>query len=299
MTDLEKTRRSGFSPRSLAFRVIAFSTIWAILALVVISTVISTLYRQTSERGFASLLNAHLFNLISSVGVTDGGILTGSPDLGDLRFSMPGSGWYWSVEPVSDGVKGRLRSGSMIGEVAAPPVGKVPFSSDFRRTYESTAESGETLEVVESEFELAQRGSPGDEVDRTAGCVAPVERALRTAQDFHPLDIGDLHGQSLAARHIDTVEVHRDARVLRQLRVVVAHAAHEYTQGSGVRRMRRELQVGHVRSQVGNRINALGLELPTVEGRQRDRRVLQGLLTLLRGNDDFLQRGLRTQVWRG
>lgn len=157
MTDLEKTRRSGFSPRSLAFRVIAFSTIWAILALVVISTVISTLYRQTSERGFASLLNAHLFNLISSVGVTDGGILTGSPDLGDLRFSMPGSGWYWSVEPVSDGVKGRLRSGSMIGEVAAPPVSKVPFSSDFRRTYESTAESGETLEVVESEFELAQR----------------------------------------------------------------------------------------------------------------------------------------------
>ena len=58
-------------PRSLAFRVIAFSTGWAILALIVISTVISTLYRQASERGFDSLLSAHLFNLIGSVGVSE------------------------------------------------------------------------------------------------------------------------------------------------------------------------------------------------------------------------------------
>ena len=60
------------------------------LALIVIATVISTLYRQASERGFDSLLSAHLFNLIGSVGVDDSGQLTGSPDLGDLRFSAAG-----------------------------------------------------------------------------------------------------------------------------------------------------------------------------------------------------------------
>ncbi|MGE0283281.1 MAG: ATP-binding protein [Rhizobiaceae bacterium] len=158
MTEIAKVFGSGIGPRSLAFRVIGFSTIWAVLALIVISTVISTLYRQTSERGFASLLNAHLFNLISSVGVNETGVLTGSPDLGDLRFSIPESGWYWSVEPVSGGVKGRLRSGSMIGEVSAPAADQVPFSNDFRRTYQSTGESGEALEVVESEFQLDQRG---------------------------------------------------------------------------------------------------------------------------------------------
>ena len=92
---------SGLGFRSLAFRVIAFSTVWAVLALIVISTVISTLYRQASERGFSSLLNAHLFNLISSVGVSDKGVLSGAPDLGDLLFSIPDSGWYWSVEPAS------------------------------------------------------------------------------------------------------------------------------------------------------------------------------------------------------
>jgi signal transduction histidine kinase len=156
VTESPNVPGSGIGSRSLAFRVIAFSTIWAVLALIVISTVTSTLYRQASERGFASLLNAHLFNLISSVGVNDSGVLTGTPDLGDLRFSIPESGWYWSVEPVSEAVKGRLRSGSMIGEVSVPPVSQVPFNSDFRRTYESTGQSGETLQVVESEFELDQ-----------------------------------------------------------------------------------------------------------------------------------------------
>ncbi|TJX48718.1 MAG: hypothetical protein E5W21_20145, partial [Mesorhizobium sp.] len=104
-------------PRSLTFRVIAFSTVWAILTLVVIFTLITTLYRQASERGFDSLLSAHLFNLIGSIGISDSGALTGSPDLGDLRFSEPNSGWYWSVEPASEGVHGEWRLQRM-GEVA-------------------------------------------------------------------------------------------------------------------------------------------------------------------------------------
>ena len=87
-------------PRSLAFRIIALSTIWAIVTLIATSTIISTLYRQASERAFNSLLSAHLFNLISSVGSTENGALTGSVDLGDLRFSQPASGWYWAVDPV-------------------------------------------------------------------------------------------------------------------------------------------------------------------------------------------------------
>lgn len=148
---------TGFGPRSLALRVIAFSTVWAVLALIVISTVISTLYRQTSERGFASLLSAHLFNLIGSVGVDDSGALTGSPDLGDLRFSIPQSGWYWSVEPASGSLTGQLRSGSMTAPVSVPSAAEVPFDSDFRRTYRATGPGGETLEVVENEFELNQK----------------------------------------------------------------------------------------------------------------------------------------------
>ncbi|TIS59772.1 MAG: histidine kinase [Mesorhizobium sp.] len=143
-----------FWPRSLAFRVIAFSTVWAIVTLVVIFTLITTLYRQASERGFDSLLSAHLFNLIGSVGVSEGGSLTGAPDLGDLRFSEPNSGWYWSVEPASEGVHGDLHSSSMTKAIPSPSVAEVPFNASFQRSYMTEGINGEQLEVFESEFVL-------------------------------------------------------------------------------------------------------------------------------------------------
>ncbi|RWQ36351.1 MAG: histidine kinase [Mesorhizobium sp.] len=155
---LKQTARTPLSlrfwPRSLAFRVIAFSTVWAILTLVVIFTLITTLYRQASERGFDSLLSAHLFNLIGSVGVSEGGSLTGAPDLGDLRFSEPNSGWYWSVEPASEGVRGDLHSSSMTKAIPSPSVAEVPFNASFQRSYATEGINGEELEVFESEFVL-------------------------------------------------------------------------------------------------------------------------------------------------
>lgn len=141
-------------PRSLTARVIALSTIWAVVALIVIATVITTLYRQASERGFESLLSAHLFNLIGSVGVSGGGALVGSPDLGDLRFSQPASGWYWSVEPVSEGLVGELHSPSLTHSVPSPTVSEVPFTAQFQRSYTTEGVAGERLQVIESEFVL-------------------------------------------------------------------------------------------------------------------------------------------------
>ena len=149
-----RSRAFSLGPRSLAFRVIAFSTGWAILALLVIMTVISTLYRQASERGFDSLLSAHLFNLIGSVNVSRDGSLTGRPNLGDLRFSEPESGWYWSVEPVSPDLRGELRSSNMASPVPSPPVSQVPFQADFQRAYVTNGPAGEMLSVIESEYVL-------------------------------------------------------------------------------------------------------------------------------------------------
>lgn len=143
----------GRRMNSLAFRVVAFSTVWALVALVVIATIISTLFRQASERGFESLLTAHLFNLISSVGVTAEGALEGEPNLGDLRFTVPRSGWYWTVEPVA-GVEGQLASLSLSQSIPSPSQQEVPFSADFQRSYVTDGLSGETVEVFESEFVL-------------------------------------------------------------------------------------------------------------------------------------------------
>ena len=143
----------NLGPRSVAFRVIAFSTLWAIITLVIIGTVISALYYRSSVRSFRTLLSAHLFNLVSSVSVSNDGTLSGSPDLGDLRFSEPGSGWYWSVTSVSGGLHGDLRSPSLTGSIPGPRRA-TPFDADFRRNYRVRGPGGDRLEVLESEVVL-------------------------------------------------------------------------------------------------------------------------------------------------
>ncbi|AEH89795.1 MULTISPECIES: ATP-binding protein [Mesorhizobium] len=167
-------------PRSLTFRVIAFSTVWAILTLVVIFTLITTLYRQASERGFDSLLSAHLFNLIGSIGISDTGALTGAPDLGDLRFSEPNSGWYWSVEPASEGVHGDLHSSSMTRTIPSPSVAEVPFNASFQRSYSAEGIDGEQLEVFESEFVLDAKNRAAR--FRVMGNQSELEQEIGTFQ---------------------------------------------------------------------------------------------------------------------
>ncbi len=87
-------------PNSLAMRAIVLSTIWAAISLVVIASVITSLYRNAAERNYEGLLSAHLFNLIGATAIDDKGKLSGAPELGDLRYTMPSSGWYWEVVPV-------------------------------------------------------------------------------------------------------------------------------------------------------------------------------------------------------
>lgn len=181
---LKPTARAPLSlrlwPRSLTFRVIAFSTVWAILTLVVIFTLITTLYRQASERGFDSLLSAHLFNLIGSIGISDTGALTGAPDLGDLRFSEPNSGWYWSVEPASEGVHGDLHSSSMTTTIPSPSVAEVPFNASFQRSYSAEGIDGEKLEVFESEFVLDAKNRAAR--FRVMGNQSELEQEISTFQ---------------------------------------------------------------------------------------------------------------------
>ncbi|MDP3897253.1 MAG: ATP-binding protein [Mesorhizobium sp.] len=143
-------------PRSLAARVITFSTIWAIVALVVIATVVSSLFREASERGFDSLLSANLFNLIASVGASPDGQLTGNPELGDPRYAAANSGWYWTVEPAAAGLSGELRSLSMLAPVKSPAVGSVPFDARFQRRYLASGPDDQNLAVLEAEIVLGE-----------------------------------------------------------------------------------------------------------------------------------------------
>ncbi len=142
-------------PNSLTLRAIFFSTLWAAISLVAIGSVITALYRGAAEKSYANILSAQLFNLIAAAGIDETGKLTGAPDLGDIRYQQPKSGWYWSVEPVTSKVSGPIKSMSLVGgEVAAPDTKVVPFTSDFRRNYLADGLDGETVDVFETEVSL-------------------------------------------------------------------------------------------------------------------------------------------------
>ena len=70
-------------------------------------------------------------------------------------------------------------------------------------------------------------GPAGDELDRAADGVLAVERALRAAQDFDPLDVEQVELVAADARQIDVVDIDADGRVERLQRVRLADAADE------------------------------------------------------------------------
>lgn len=133
----------------------------------VIGIVISALYRQGSERGFQDLLRAQLYNVINSISVDDKAALSGSPQLGDLRFSQPQTGWYWIVEPIGEFDTPPLISTSL-GTAKLPivSVDEVPFDIRYERFYTTTDPFGNEVEVAETEVVLDIQGHAARFSDR-------------------------------------------------------------------------------------------------------------------------------------
>lgn len=144
---------------SLTLRVIALSSVWAVTAFLVIGGLISTLYERAVTVSFEAVVTAQLYNLVNAVAVSEQGFLSGSPNLGDLEFSRPLSGWYWEVIPVSGQTLGRLASTSLGGgRIEAPSPSEVPFDTQYRRSYSAQGLGGEELHVEEAEIVLDASG---------------------------------------------------------------------------------------------------------------------------------------------
>lgn len=164
--------------KSLTARVLLLTTVWSTVALVVIGLLISTLYRRSAERGFQDLLRAQLYNVINSVTIGDQGALSGSPQLGDLRFAQPKTGWYWVVEPLGTYTTAPLVSPSL-GSATIPVLSVVeaPFDKNYERYYQVTDAAGNRVQVAETEVVLDTDGRAAR--FRVTGNVDVVEDDVR------------------------------------------------------------------------------------------------------------------------
>jgi len=147
-------------PNSLAFRLLAITTVWTVTALLVTGLLLSTLFRKNAETNFEELLLAHTYNLMGAVEIGENAAFSGTPNLGDPRFLVPGSGWYWVVAEAARPHKPLLHSRSITGDdLEVASVDDIPFGTLFRRTY-MHKEGEVTVQRLEAKLSFDESETP-------------------------------------------------------------------------------------------------------------------------------------------
>ncbi|HEY0571687.1 MAG TPA: ATP-binding protein [Enterovirga sp.] len=153
--------------RSIALRLAASSLFWSSLILLVAGIILTTLYRQASERALDQRLLVYANDLAADL-VTPGD-RPGSevPGLGDPRFAIPLSGWYWQVGRLDARPRDIQSSRSLLGNalpLLAEPGANRRFG-EIRKDYVTGPEERQ-LRMVERDIDL---GEDGRFVVRVAG----------------------------------------------------------------------------------------------------------------------------------
>lgn len=83
--------------RPLWFRLMSFSAVWTLFALMFGGYLLSLTFKETITDNFDKRLTALLENLIGISNIDDTGQISFYRMMADSRFEQPYSGWYWQV----------------------------------------------------------------------------------------------------------------------------------------------------------------------------------------------------------
>jgi signal transduction histidine kinase len=98
---------------SLARRLFLSAALWSLTILLAAGLILSTIHRRATERAFDDRLNVYLQSIaanLASSSETD----VGDQSLGEPKFEMPMSGWYWEIDRI-DNPRETVTSGSLFG----------------------------------------------------------------------------------------------------------------------------------------------------------------------------------------
>ncbi len=162
--------------RSIAVRLAVSSVFWSFAILLIAGLILSALYRDNTERAFDQRLLVYASNLASDL------VAPGPPDrdlgpIGDPRFELPLSGWYWQVGRPDAPPREIRSSKSLFGTNLAglAPPGDQQRFGDIRQGY-GPAPDGRLLRIVERDIDL---GEDGRFVIRVGGLAEDIDRDVR------------------------------------------------------------------------------------------------------------------------
>jgi signal transduction histidine kinase len=140
--------------RSLAFRIIAFSGVWVVIALVITALLLVYSYRNHSARHFDEHVSIHLEELLEAGALSANGEFWLSANPSDPRYLDLHSGWYWEVIHSGESIR---RSASLGDDYL--DIGDIQASGDVV-IYEIAGPVNEPLRVQVIEFALDDEQEP-------------------------------------------------------------------------------------------------------------------------------------------
>src|SRR6516225_6438521 len=144
---------------SLATRLFFSATAWVVVILAITSVVLSSVYKDATERAFDRRLNLYLRTLIAEVATPDAPPDRQFQSLGEPLFELPLSGWYWQITRT-DTDKPDVRASRSLWDKKLPKLedqGIELTPAGIRIGYVEGPE-GQTLRIVERPVDLGADG---------------------------------------------------------------------------------------------------------------------------------------------
>jgi signal transduction histidine kinase len=144
---------------SLATRLFLSATAWVVVILVITGVVLSSVYRDATERAFDRRLNLYLRTLVAEVATPDEPPDHQFQSLGEPLFELPLSGWYWQITRT-DSDKSEVRASRSLWDKKLPKLedhGADLTAAGIRLGYVEGPE-GQNLRMVERPVDLGADG---------------------------------------------------------------------------------------------------------------------------------------------
>jgi signal transduction histidine kinase len=143
---------------SLATRLFLSATAWVVVILIITGVVLSSVYRDATERAFDRRLNLYLRTLIAEVATPDEPPDRQFQSLGEPLFELPLSGWYWQITRT-DTEKPETRASRSLWDKKLPKLddGAELTAAGVRLGYVDGPE-GQDLRMVERPVDLGADG---------------------------------------------------------------------------------------------------------------------------------------------